>query len=652
MGPRSRRALGACALTLIAVVAARADDPAVPAGAPPPAAPDPATPEVELDEVVVRVPRGEVSQAPASSTTVVDAGTFAGEARDVGALLVVVPGVEVQRFGTRGQASTVAIRGVSADGVKVLLDGLPLGGVGGGVDLSTVPRAWISRLEVVRGPAGAAFGAGAVGGAVNVVTRAPEGAWVAAELAGGSMRTWSATVDGASRLGSLTALAGATAEGTSGDFEYLFDDRPSVPGSPLVTRTRENNGARRGGAILKLGGPAGPLRLDALAQLSAGRRELAGSPYRPTAAAWQEDGRALGMVRLSGRPAARLTLSGRLHGRADLLDVELGSGDPSRQRGAAGGFQVEAALAHPGGTVTLLSSAEWEGFRGLALGGTRSRPTLAAGVSEDWQALPRLRVAPALRVERTGPYSGWSATLGTSLRLVGDLSLRAAGSRTFRVPSFAELYLEQGGLAPNPDLRPSSGIGADAALVQDGRLGLLSAGGFVLREDDTITYEPASRDAFRPFNTASALMAGVELEVATAPLRRLAGLSLSGAYTLLHTEVLEGPADVSGNALPRRPRHALLVRVAVAPGRFEAHADGRTVRDQFRSERNLDPVPDSTVFSAGGSVRIWDRPRVSVHLQIDNLTDDRTLQDGFGNPLPGRTALLSLRADTTKEGSP
>ncbi|MGC4000941.1 MAG: TonB-dependent receptor [Anaeromyxobacter sp.] len=629
-----------------------AQAPAQPAGAPAPAHPAPEQPAPDapsftMDEAVVRTPRGEVAEAPASATTVVEADTFQGELRDVGSLLVHAPGVEVQRFGTRGQASTVAIRGVSADSVKVLVDGLPLGGVGGTVDLSTIPRGWISRLEVVRGPAGAAFGAGAVGGAVNVVTRPPAGDAIAAELAGGTMATWSASVDGSTRLGGYAALASATAEGTSGEFPYAYD-----VGDVHQERTRQNNGALRGGVLLKLGGPAGPLRLDTLLQASGGHRELAGTVTHPTPQAWQDDGRLLGMVRLSGSPADALTLSGRLHARADLLDVQHGSEDPTEQRGGAAGLQLEGDLVHAGGTLALIASGEGEGYRGTSLGGTRSRGTFAASLSEDWRVARPLRLAPALRFERTGPYAGWSATLGAALQLPLDLTLRASASRTFRVPSFAELYLEQGGLQPNPDLRPASGLGADAALVHDGALGLLSAGAFALREDDTITYEPASADSWKPFNTAATLTAGVELEAASAEVRRLADLTLSAAYTFLHSEVLEGPIDVVGNALPRRPRHALLLRAAVTPGRFEAHAEGRWVRDQYRDERNEAPVPDQTTFGAGVSWRVLDRPRLSVHLQVDNLTDDRSLQDGFGNPLPGRTALLSLRVGSTQAGPP
>jgi hypothetical protein len=34
-------------------------------------------------------------------------------------------------------------------------------------------------------------------------------------------------------------------------------------------------------------------------------------------------------------------------------------------------------------------------------------------------------------------------------------------------------------------------------------------------------------------------------------------------------------------------------------------------------------------------------------VEVENLADVRTLQDGFGQPLPGRTVMVTLRAGTS-----
>jgi len=613
---------------------------------------EPSPEAVVMDEVVVRLPRGEIAQAPSAAATVVDADRFAGEAKGVAELLAVSPGVDVQRYGAAGQLATVAIRGVAADGVKVLVDGLPLGTAGGTVDLSTIPRAWIRRVQVVRGPAGAAFGAGALGGAVNVITRSAPG--ISAEAGAGSFGTYALSADGGARAGGLTLLAGAAGESTEGDFPYSYDPTPETPGG-AERRVARNDASRRGGLLLKLGGPVGDLRLDALAQVSGGHRGLPGSVRDPTLSDWQDDGRALAMVRMARDVGQALTVSARVDGRADLLDVRvagLGS-EPARQRGGAGGVELEAELAAGAARLDALASAGEEAWSGAALGGQRERATLAAALAGDLPVGSRVSIGPAVRVERTGRFDGASANLGARVALPADFRVRASAGRSYRVPSFEELYLRQGALEPNADLRPERGLGADAAVVEDGPLGYLSAGAFVLREDDIITYEQvSSAGRFRPLNTPAALLRGLELEAATAPLRALWSLSFQAAATLLRTELLAGAPDVVGNELPRRPRQQLFARVSIEPAPFEAHLEARSVRGQFQDERNEVPLPDATTWAAGGSVRLLRAPRLSVHLQVDNLTDRRDLLDGFGNPLPGRSVMVSLRAGSPEATPP
>ncbi|HZY04367.1 MAG TPA: TonB-dependent receptor plug domain-containing protein, partial [Anaeromyxobacteraceae bacterium] len=261
-----RRALGALALSLARLARAEGEEDA----------------PVHLPEVVVPLPRLEAAGDATASATVVEADRFEGEAKGVAELVATAPGVAVREYGGLGQLATVSIRGSSADAVTVMLDGLTLNtAFGGGVDLSTIPRHWIDRIEVVRGAEGARYGAGAMGGVVNVVTRrAAAGAW-SAQAAYGSFTTFTLAGDAAAGAGDWSGLAAASFDSTEGDFPFLFDELPSAAGNPLTPAVRDNNAGRLAGLLVKGDWRGWGGRFDALAQVSAARRRLPGSISGP-----------------------------------------------------------------------------------------------------------------------------------------------------------------------------------------------------------------------------------------------------------------------------------------------------------------------------------------------------------------------------------
>jgi iron complex outermembrane receptor protein len=77
-----------------------------------------------------------------------------------------------------GDGSTrAALRGLGSGRTLVLLNGrrLPNGGVGGddSVDFNTLPMSMVERVEIVTSGASSIYGADAVAGAINVITKAP-----------------------------------------------------------------------------------------------------------------------------------------------------------------------------------------------------------------------------------------------------------------------------------------------------------------------------------------------------------------------------------------------------------------------------------------------------------------------------------------------
>ena len=166
--------------------------------------------------------------------------------------------------------------------------------------------------------------------------------------------------------------------------------------------------------------------------------------------------------------SAGLTLGGRLSGRLDRLEVRVGDPTPYDQRGVALGGAAELGVDHPGGRLSAQLSTELESIESQGLA-TTSRWSTGLAVGDDLLLLgARLRLAPALRLDAVGPFTGLSGKLGATWRLGPAWSLRASAGSTFRAPSLAELSYQQGLVMPNPGLTPESGLAADASLVADG----------------------------------------------------------------------------------------------------------------------------------------------------------------------------------------
>ena len=108
------------------------------------------------------------------SITVVDGSLFKQlPVLSIDELLKYVPGVEVQSRGPMGAQSDIVMRGGTFQQVLVLVDGIKLNDPITGHFSSYIPIApyEIDRIEVLRGPAAAIYGAEAVGGVINVITK-------------------------------------------------------------------------------------------------------------------------------------------------------------------------------------------------------------------------------------------------------------------------------------------------------------------------------------------------------------------------------------------------------------------------------------------------------------------------------------------------
>jgi iron complex outermembrane receptor protein len=92
---------------------------------------------------------------------------------DIVMMLNEMGGMRVQATSPSLGAASVRIQGMRGRYTRVLSDGLPLFGEVGGLGLLQIPPMDLGQVEVVKGVASALYGAGAMGGVVNLLSRRP-----------------------------------------------------------------------------------------------------------------------------------------------------------------------------------------------------------------------------------------------------------------------------------------------------------------------------------------------------------------------------------------------------------------------------------------------------------------------------------------------
>lgn len=133
----------------------------------------------ELGQVQISIATGNstsLDKAPATASVIYAAEIEAMGARNLDEILATVPGLHVSLSSLSRLDSVYSIRGVHTGfnaQVLLLLNGVPVQSTlqGGHPTMFRLPSASIARVEVMRGPGSAVYGADAYAGVINVITK-------------------------------------------------------------------------------------------------------------------------------------------------------------------------------------------------------------------------------------------------------------------------------------------------------------------------------------------------------------------------------------------------------------------------------------------------------------------------------------------------
>lgn len=145
---------------------------------------------VALNEVVV-TGKSMVQQVKESAynVTAIDAKALHNSTLDIAHTLDRMSGIRLREAGGVGSDISFSLNGFSGKHVKFFMDGVPMEGFGSSFQINNIPINLAERIEVYKGVVPVAFGADALGGVVNIVTRKGSNNFLDASYSFGSFNT-------------------------------------------------------------------------------------------------------------------------------------------------------------------------------------------------------------------------------------------------------------------------------------------------------------------------------------------------------------------------------------------------------------------------------------------------------------------------------
>jgi outer membrane cobalamin receptor len=523
------------------------------------------------------------------------------------------PGViSTSTGGQTGAIGSLFIRGTRTADSQVVIDGMrlsdsnsPLGNL-----LSGSRTYDVGSIEVLRGPQGAIYGGESIGGVLWMET--PRGSGDPH----GSATFEAGSFDSAAARAMFQGEIGKLSYHLSGGYEETDNDGP-------------NQHFHQGNTALRVEGKVDSIwtvgstfrSIDSFYQNAGGYETLYGSDDHLDSA--------LATIYANGRISDRWTarfLAGYHQESYDSDYLDAWAGTPANYGSDLKAFSVstdhEITLAE---NLRLLTGAflhqdSYQVTNGVDESGDRY------GIHSvlEWEPIESLTTTAALRWEDYDSYGDeltWR--FGSVYRLEkSGTSFRAGAGRSFRAPSYTDLFYDSPSYDPNPSLEAQNSVGWDLGIEQKiGERHVLEVTWFSNHIEDAINSysDPEGDYIYTAENIPGRTTTdGLELGLRGNWLENTLNYRL--AWTWLHRSLSDQPRNAVTAALDWKPVDKALIGIGAT--HLSSHSWGG------------DPLESYTLLRIHGSYQLTDH--VKLHARVENLLDEQyELFSGYGSTIEG-----------------
>ncbi len=580
-------------------------------------------------------------------------------------LLQYVPGVEVQSRNAFGAQGDITMRGATFTQVLVLVDGMRLNDPLTAHFNHAIPVATteIERIEVLRGAAAAIYGADAVGGVVNIVTKSHD-----------PQRSDATLIEGQVHFGENSLVMARQGFTVQRERLFLSGGFNLTQAEGELIEAREISGTLleeyRNYFDIKTAGLHFGYRLDngwhLRVRTAFDSRDFS-ARFFYTASPLDESEEAT----RTWWNQAIVTKTG-VNSKTDINFVHKRNTDE---------FIFNRDFPSTNNHVTnfynLNVNHHWEQSArfSINLGGQLDRRSIKSndrGNHEDWHAglygmgvwqpVQLLTLTASLRYDYDENYgSEVTPQLNLSYQALPELRLRGSVGRSIRAANYTERFVsfELENLTPgrnlgNPDLLAEQSWSEELGFDLDIAASLQwKATGFLRQSDNLIDYVEANAadipnnenlqegaNYFFAQNITDVITRGVENELwYRQPLPEGGRIHASLGYTFLETRNEEGVTSVY---ISSHARHLLTTNLLLNAGPLELGINGlyKVRNPRFAESIGSALEEDYTLWNLQIGYRII--PELGLHLQIHNVFDAQ-YQDILGAPMPGRWVMFGVR---------
>lgn len=621
---------------------------------------------LRLDGVVIEAKSPDPERSE-FYTTITEAEIADGPYQSVADLLD--QNAEVEIIVDGNGKKQVSIRGSDPKQVLILLDGVPLNSsLFGETDLESISLAGIQRINIWKGGSSYRFGSGALGGAIEIISKSFSEKRIGVTTDMGSFGDYSLKPAFAGTYKNIGLIGTLEARWHEGDFPYSY---ARLDGA-RVQDSRINGDFQSKGIHLRANINKGIHHASLQFNILDTERGLPGLIY-----SWTPFARAFNLRRM---------IIGQYQVRSPEWSAEL---YVSNHRNDSEFINEPPADAEPrfrtvppyhnrnrvkSNTVKLTFNRSTRMFAELSLThvafkelarrfdpafrpGEATNMNLAASMSGEFRINPasllsELLIQPSLRydmlrfshVDANRTDNHVSPHLGIIAAWKGNWIFRIKSniSRSFRSPTFADLFYQDFRVAGNPDLLPEKSldfdVGVQAELPFLGWMNL-EASYYRHRIDDHIVWELGSFATFQPMN-ADALLEGYDLKSTWSLLKDRIELRVGHLTTNARNKVND--RITYDKYLTYRPSYSTRIALLFRWDPFEFKINNSFVGRRFVTSSNtIDLSPYSVEDLIIRMKTSFLNSQMKLAASINNIFNERyEITDRA--PMPGRHFRISI----------